>query len=57
MTSKPSHHLTLAVLIAGGLSVYFSFSFGLEWRWMSLILIIACALIGACAGWFTGRRL
>lgn len=57
MSSKPHHHLALALLIAGGLSLYFAFAFGLEWRWLSAALILICALIGTSAGWFARRRL
>lgn len=57
MAPKPHHHLTLSLLIAGGLSLYFGFTFGVEWRWMSFGLIAACALAGTGLGWLTGRRL
>lgn len=56
MTDKFHNHLLFAVIIASGLSVYFSVAFDLEFRVASLLLILGCAASGSTVGWLARRR-
>ena len=50
-------HLSLALFVAGGLTVLLWLSFGLRWHLASFLVILGCALPGAFAGMVAGKRL